>query len=339
MTFSPLASPKATREVMERHGITPNKSFGQNFLIDDNIVGRILDLSEAGPNDIVVEIGPGIGTLTSALLENCAGVVAIEKDASLLPVLQDTLGGSWDRLNLVRMDALDVRSVDLAYGRTGEATFIPATPNSKLQGIRRFGATRTISQRLYPGKLIANLPYSVAATIVLDYFQRFEFMESMTVMVQKEVAMRVQAQPGSKDYGAYTVKLSLYADAAGSFEVSRNCFLPAPHVDSMVIRLDRKAAEKHGEMFKQNGAEDSKALIRAACMMADAAFASRRKTIANSMRAYFASRLNADDAFDPSRVPELLEAARIDPQVRGEKLAVDQFLRLAEAFLVIDPHA
>ena len=303
---------------MERHGIAPTKALGQNFLVDDNVVGRILELSEASADDIVVEVGPGIGTLTSALLSRCSGVVAIERDRNLPPVLRDTLGGSWDSLNLVEMDALDVEAVDLACGRRNDVTFVPKDLDARLSAPRFVSTTRTVSQRLYPNKLISNLPYSVAATIVLDYFQRFGFIDSMTVMVQKEVARRMQAEAGSKDYGAYTVKLALHARPMGSFDVSRNCFMPAPHVDSTVIRLDRIDAEG-------SSSDDGEA----ASLMADAAFASRRKTIANSMKAFFSGR----GELDVADVPKLLEMAGIDPSVRGERLSVDDYRTLGRAFV------
>lgn len=291
--YSPLASPRATRHVLEQHGLMPKKAFGQNFLIDDNVVGRILELAALSPDDLVVEVGPGIGTLTSALLSVCAGVVAIERDASLVPVLADTLAHDADRLRLVQKDALAVERVDVAFGshETGH---------------------------LFPHALISNLPYAVAATIVLDYFQRFDFLTSMTVMVQKEVAQRMAAQAGTKNYGAYTVKLSLYAHVVGSFDVPRSCFLPAPHVDSTVIRLDRRDSYV---------AHDDAALTEAACLMADAAFFARRKTIANSCKRFFAGRSELDEG----RIGDVLAAAGVDPACRGESLSTDDFVALGRA--------
>lgn len=305
MTFSPLATPAATREVLARHGHSPRKSLGQNFLIDDNVVGRILELSDLRSDDLVLEVGPGIGTLTAALLQNCAGVVAIERDPSLPEVLADTLADSWDRLSLVKKDALDVTRDDLMWRSASRVACDGVAPDSAFHA------------PVLPSKLVANLPYAVAATVVLGFFQQFEFLESMTVMVQKEVAQRMQATPGSKNYGAYSVKLSLYADSVGSFAVSPGCFLPAPHVDSAVIRLNRIDRQMPSE------------LVRAACIMADAAFFARRKTISNSFKQFFAGRAD----LSAERIPDLLAEASIDAGVRGEVLEQRDFIALAHAFM------
>lgn len=285
-----LASPAKTREVLEAHGISPRKSLGQNFLIDDNVIGKILELADLSRDDIVLEIGPGIGTLTCALLDSCAGVLAVERDTTLPAVLRETLSFQWDRLSLVQKDALDIEQVDLAYGSTETG-------------------------RLFPTKLVSNLPYSVAATVVLDYFKKFESLDSMTVMVQKEVADRMQATPGSKDYGAYTIKLSMYADYVDSFNVAPSCFIPAPHVDSTVIKLKRKPSTVDA------------AIVDKACLLADAAFFARRKTIANSMKQFFSGR----DEIDVATIPSILKAAGIDPSVRGETLWPETFISIAQS--------
>ena len=174
---------------------------------------------------------------------------------------------------------------------------------------------------LVPNKLVSNLPYAVAATVVLDYFQRLAFLESATVMVQKEVADRMTARPGSKAYGAYTVKLSLFAEPAGRFPVAPGNFFPPPHVNSTVIRLDRATARD------DDGEPLSAEVLHAACTMADAAFATRRKTIANSCKTHFANRPEAQAA-----IPDLLAEAGIDPRRRGETLDRAEFIRLGKAF-------
>ena len=182
------------------------------------------------------------------------------------------------------------------------------------------------SLRAFPNKFVANLPYAVAATLVLDFFQKFSQLESATVMVQKEVADRMCAEPGSKNYGAYTVKLRLYAEPAGRFLVSPNNFFPPPHVDSSVLRLNRRP------VFDAGGEPLDDALLKATCVMADAAFASRRKTISNSFKTYFASGGNAGKAFIGC-IPDLLDECGIDAKRRGETLSLDEFIALGKAYL------
>lgn len=288
---SPLATPSATRAVLEKFGLAPKKAFGQNFLVNDAVVARILELADVTPQDTVLEVGPGIGTLTHTLLGVAGFVISVERDESLEEVLAYTLAEAQHRFRLVQKDALDLKQADLDGHE--------------------------------PNKLVANLPYAVAATIVLDYLQRFRNLQSATVMVQREVAERMAAKPGTKDYGAYTVKLSLLAKPAGSFAVSRNDFMPPPHVDSTVIRLDRRV---------DLPAWADEAVVQAAALMADAAFASRRKTIANSCKAYFASR-GASGARIMEELPHILEAAGIDPRTRGEALTTDQYLTLGRALV------
>jgi 16S rRNA (adenine1518-N6/adenine1519-N6)-dimethyltransferase len=162
-------------------------------------------------------------------------------------------------------------------------------------------------------KLIANLPYAVAATIVLDYFEKLPSLQSATIMVQKEVADRMAAQPGTKEYGAYTIKLALFAQPTASFSVSRTNFLPPPRVDSTVIRLDRHENQP------------SPQLVTATFTVIEAAFAERRKTIRNSMRSYFSAQKR-----DPEQVDALLEVVGILPTVRGETLTAKEFLALGE---------
>lgn len=286
--LSPLASPTATREVLEAHGLATKHALGQNFLVNDHILRKIIDLAEVGPADTVLEVGPGIGTLTIALLKHAGSVIAIERDADLPAVLTETLAPWQERFALIERDALDVRASDLSEA---------------------------------PDKLVANLPYAVAATVVLDYFQRFASIGSATVMVQKEVADRMAAKPGTKDYGAYTLKLSLYARPAGRFPVGPNNFFPPPRVDSAVIRLDRVQPRD------AEGMPLSSDQVERACMWADAAFTNRRKTIMNSCKAYFASR-GAEGATIVSELPAILEAADIDPRRRGETLSTEDLIRL-----------
>lgn len=287
---------------MEAHDLTAKYSFGQNFLVNDDVVRRILELSGVGGGDGVLEVGPGVGTLTAALLQRAAYVVAVERDGDLPPVLADTLYPWRKRFFLVEKDALDLEAADVAK------------------------AVEALGNRALPSKLISNLPYAVAATVVLDYFQRFSSLQSATVMVQREVADRMAASPGSKTYGAYTVKLGLFAQPAGRFAVGPGNFYPPPRVDSAVIRLDRIVVQG------PDGAPASPQLLRAACTMADAAFANRRKTLANSCKAYFASTPEVQ-----LLLPTIFDCAAIDPRLRGEALTQQQFLALGQALLELMP--
>ena len=289
MSHSELASPRATREVLERFGHSPKHRLGQNFLVDDNVVGKILALAGLGEDEAeapcVLEIGPGIGTLTVALLKT-ARVVAVERDPDLPRVLAETTARDSERFALVQADALKVSRADIE------------------------SACARLSVPL-PRLLVSNLPYQVAATVILDWFERFEFLDAMVVMVQAEVADRISAEVGSRDYGAYTVKLRLHAQVTGRFEVPHACFMPAPHVESAVIRLERRPPLGPPE------------LLGAACAAADAAFAQRRKNIRNSMR----SRLDA------GAVDAVLAACGIAPTVRGEALAPERYLQIGRALL------
>ncbi|MCI9627724.1 MAG: 16S rRNA (adenine(1518)-N(6)/adenine(1519)-N(6))-dimethyltransferase RsmA [Eggerthellaceae bacterium] len=291
---SDLASPSATRAILDRFDLAPKKSFGQNFLVNDDVIRKILELSGVSFDDAVLEVGPGIGTLTNALLKHVRAVVAVERDADLPFVLAHTLQKWEDRFHLVKKDALDLKVDDMGD--------------------------------LRPNLFVANLPYSVAATLVLDYFWRFPFIDSATVMVQREVAERMMAKPGTKNYGAYTVKLSMIAEPVGHFIVKPDSFMPRPHVDSAVIRLNRIASIDD---------EHDKEVVNIASIMAEAAFASRRKTISNSMRTY----LSGGDVVRGrilAVLDELFGAAGIDPQIRGERLAKQDYLALATAFLERD---
>ena len=341
--LSPLATPAATRDVLEEHGLSTKHALGQNFLVNDAILQKIVELAQLDAFDDVLEVGPGIGTLTIALLK-CAGrVVSVERDADLPAVLEDTLEPWADRFALISKDALELTEEEVhlalakcAVSNEGEgrasrsdsprcAAELRAehTPHAQA-GLEAHGVDG--DPRTFPNKFAANLPYAVAATLVLDFFQKFSQLESATVMVQKEVADRMCAEPGSKNYGAYTVKLRLYAEPAGRFLVSPNNFFPPPHVDSSVLRLDRRP------VYDADGAPLDDALLKATCVMAEAAFASRRKTISNSFKTYFASRGNAGKAFI-GRIPDLLDECGIDAKRRGETLSLDEFIALGKAYL------
>lgn len=301
--MSPLSSVGAARAVLEAHGLAAKYTLGQNFLVNDDILRKIIELAQVGPADVVLEVGPGLGTLTIPLLRHAARVVSVERDPDLPAVLEETLAPWQEGFSLIPKDALDLTADDLRA-----AGCAPGEP----------GGT--------PTKLVANLPYAVAATVVLDFFERFASIQSATVMVQREVADRMAARPGTKSYGAYTVKLGLYAQPAGRFSVGPGNFFPPPRVESAVIRLDRRVpAGESGDSLAPRE-------VRAACAMADAAFASRRKTLANSAKTWFAGR-GAAPADVVAALAEVWKAADIDPARRGETLDQAEFVRLGLALL------
>lgn len=279
MTTSPLASASATRDLLEEFGLATKHRLGQNFLIDNHVIERICELSELVGTEQVLEVGPGIGTLTLALLQEAAGVVSIEADPELAPVLT-AHADDHDNFAFIMGDALKV------------------TPAAIEQAA---GAV--------PEVFVANLPYNVAATIILQFFETMPHLRRAVVMVQKEVADRIAAVPGNRTYGGYTAKLGLYAEVTGRFEVPPRCFMPAPHVDSAVVRIDRVA----GPSANVDNAEVARVI--------DAAFAQRRKTIRNSMGA---------NGFDKAALDAAFAAAGIAPTARAETLACADFVRLTE---------
>ena len=300
--LSPLSTPSATRAVLEAHGIGTKYTLGQNFLVNDDVLKKIIVLAEVGEADRILEVGPGIGTLTIALLKHAASVVAIERDPDLPAVLADTLHPWRDKFALIEKDALDVTGDDIvaAMAGIGADTGCLDRASSAANETAQWAVSQSedcLSESRYrvavpqeeprlslPNKLVANLPYAVAATVVLDYFENFPFLDSATVMVQKEVADRMAAAVGTKNYGAYTVKLGLHAEPAGRFPVGPGNFFPPPRVDSAVIRLNRRVP------LMADGAPATPEVIAAAALVADAAFANRRKTIANSCKTYFSGR-------------------------------------------------
>lgn len=301
--LSSLAAVGATREVLQAHGLATKHALGQNFLVNDDIIKKIVALAALEGTDFVLEVGPGIGTLTEALLK-CAGAVAsVERDRDLPAVLEGTLAPWASRFALMQKDALDLQLSDIEAARASIAW----------------------AGRALPNKFVSNLPYAVAATIILDFFQRFESLESATVMVQREVGERIMAVPGTKNYGAYTVKLGMFARPVDKFAVSPGNFFPPPHVESMVLRLDRATP------VDETGVLLSPEEISAACTMADAAFASRRKTIANSCKTYFSGK----DASVAQALPQMFEQCGIAASRRGETLTQAEFIRLGRALLAL----
>lgn len=293
-----LANPRETRAVLDRFGLSAKYRLGQNFLVNDGVIQRILDLAELGPSDVVFEVGPGIGTLTVALLARTGAVVSVEADRDLPPVLAETCAQDSDHFALVEGDALKVGEKDLEVA---------------LEGLGVRGAP------MLPNKFVSNLPYQVAATLVLRVLETMPSVEREVVMVQAEVADRIAAAPGGKEYGAYTAKLALFGKVTGRFEVGPQNFMPAPHVNSAVVRIDRSAA-----LDPRTGKPLLPADLEWTTHVIDAAFAQRRKTIRNSMS-------GGSAGFDKAVLDEAFARANIDPRIRAEKLSCEDYVRLAIA--------
>ena len=297
-----LANQRATKETLERFGLATKYRLGQNFLVQDHIIEKIVQLAEVQPTDVVVEVGPGLGTLTVALLDNARAVCSLEADSELEQVLALTCKEPHpDSFALVMGDALAITPQKLAEAY------------NTLPTVAHDAATSAPM----PTKFVSNLPYQVAATLILKFFQELPSLERAVVMVQAEVADRISAKPSTKAYGAYTAKLSLFAQVTGRFEVGPGNFMPPPRVNSAVVRLDRTQA-RNPVSSKLLSEEEPLHTMR----VIDAAFAQRRKTIRNSMSA---------SGFDKDKLDQAFLATGIAPTVRAEVLTSQDFICLAAA--------
>ena len=297
-----LANQRATKETLERFGLATKYRLGQNFLVQDHVIEKIVQLAEVQPTDVVVEVGPGLGTLTVALLDNARAVCSLEADSELKQVLALTCKEPHpDSFALVMGDALAITPQKLAEAY------------STLPTVAHDAATSAPM----PTKFVSNLPYQVAATLILKFFQELPSLERAVVMVQAEVADRIAAKPSTKAYGAYTAKLSLFAQVTGRFEVGPGNFMPPPRVNSAVVRLDRTQA-RNPVTSKLLSKEE---LLHTMSVI-DAAFAQRRKTIRNSMSA---------SGFDKDKLDQAFLATGIVPTVRAEVLTSQDFICLAAA--------
>ncbi|MGO0574831.1 16S rRNA (adenine(1518)-N(6)/adenine(1519)-N(6))-dimethyltransferase RsmA [Ornithinimicrobium panacihumi] len=275
-----LLGPAQIRDLAARLGIRPTKQWGQNFVIDKGTVRRIVRAAEVGPEDVVLEVGPGLGSLTLALLPQVRHVTAVEIDPTLagqLPTTVQTLAPELsERLTVLHTDALRVTEL----------------PDPR------------------PTALVANLPYNVAVPVVLHLLATVPTIEKVLVMVQLEVAERLAAGPGSKVYGVPSVKADWYAEVSGAGRIGRNVFWPAPNVDSGLVRMVRReppaTTATREEVFA----------------VVDAAFAQRRKTLRAALAGW---------AGGAARAEEILRAAGVDPQARGEVLTVLDYARIADA--------
>ena len=297
-----LANQRATKETLERFGLATKYRLGQNFLVQDHVIEKIVQLAEVQPTDVIVEVGPGLGTLTVALLDRARAVCSLEADSELEQVLAVTCKEPHpDSFALVMGDALAITPQKLSEAYST----LPAITQSAAPSVPM------------PTKFVSNLPYQVAATLILKFFQELPSLERAVVMVQAEVADRISAKPSTKAYGAYTAKLSLFAQVTGRFEVGPGNFMPPPRVNSAVVRLDRTQA-RNPVTSKLLSEEE----LLHTMNVIDAAFAQRRKTIRNSMSA---------SGFDKDKLDQAFLATGIAPTARAEVLTSQDFICLAAA--------
>ena len=282
-----LGNSKNTIEILNQYKFVFQKKFGQNFLIDEHVLGKIIRSAEITEDDFVVEIGPGIGTLTQYLAASAREVAAIEIDDALIPILEDTLS-TYDNVTVIHEDVLKVDLCKLAEEKNGGK----------------------------PIKVVANLPYYITTPIIMGLFENHVPVESITIMVQKEVADRMKTGPGSKDYGALSLAVQYYAKPELVANVPPNCFMPRPRVGSAVIRLTR-----HTEAPVE--AEDEKLMFQ----IIRASFNQRRKTLVNGLG-------NAPELHIPKEMTtEVLDEMGLSASVRGEALTLEQFAELSNRIL------
>lgn len=278
-----LGNGKKTAEIIEKYRFSFQKKFGQNFLIDSNILEKIVDSAELTEQDCVLEIGPGIGTMTQYLAEQAREVIAVEIDKNLIPILEETLG-DYDNVTVINEDILKVDINRIVQERNGGR----------------------------PIKVVANLPYYITTPIIMALFEKHIPLQSITIMVQKEVADRMQVGPGTKDYGALSLAVQYYSKPEIVARVPASCFMPRPNVDSTVIRLERydePPVEVADESYLF-------AVIRAS-------FNQRRKTLVNGLT-------NAGNlGVSRPDVEKVLAEMEFSPTVRGETLTLEQFAELS----------
>ena len=279
-----LGIPRNTIEILNRYRFVFQKKYGQNFLIDTHVLDKIVRAAEITKEDLVIEIGPGIGTLTQYLCESAREVIAIEIDKNLIPILEDTLS-DYKNVTVINEDVLKVDLKRLAEEKNGGR----------------------------PVKIAANLPYYITTPIIMGLFEAHVPASNITVMVQKEVAERMQAVPGSKDYGALSLAVQYYAQAYIAANVPANCFMPRPNVGSAVIRLT-----PHRE--RPVSVRNEKLLFR----LIRASFNQRRKTLVNGLSNSPESRLPKE------MISEAVRRIGLEETVRGETLTLEQFARLAD---------
>jgi len=276
---------KETRFIMDKYGIKANKSLGQNFLIDENIVNGIIETSDINECDLVIEIGPGLGTLTSKLLEKAGKVIAIELDKKVLNILNERFL-LYKNFELINDDVLNVNLNELI--------------------------NKNLTEKITKCKVVANLPYYITTPIIMKLLEEKLKLESITVMVQKEVAERLTATPGQKEAGSITYSIYYYTEPSIVLNVPRNCFIPSPEVDSSVISLKLLSSPR----VKISNEKLFFDIIRAS-------FSQKRKTLINTL-------VNNKIIDNKENAEKILNALCIDTQIRGEKLTLQDFANLSE---------
>mgnify|MGYP002765801098 FL=1 len=281
-----LSNPTNTLAVINKHEFAFQKKFGQNFLIDEGIVNKIVREAGVTKDDFVLEIGPGIGTMTQLLCEQAGGVAAVEIDTNLIPILKETLA-EYDNVTIINEDILKVDIKKLAEEKNGGK----------------------------PIKVVANLPYYITTPIIMGLFESNVPIDSITVMVQKEVADRMQVGPGTKDYGALSLAVQYYSKPQVVINVPPECFIPRPNVGSAVIRLTR---------YKEPpvNVKDEKLMFK----VIRASFNQRRKTLANGLN-------NSPEInFSKEEITAAIESLHKGPSIRGEALTLSEFAALSDYF-------
>lgn len=289
MTNNPdIASPARTQAILNRYHLSAKKSLGQNFLTDLNVLNNIVKAANLNNEDNVIEIGPGIGGLTEYLARSAKRVLAFEIDQNLLPVLDDTLS-PYNNVKIINEDILHANLPKIIKDDFNDE---------------------------HPIKVVANLPYYITTPIILDLLKGNAEFDNITVMMQKEVAQRLVADPGSRDYGSLSVIIQYMNNVEIAFEVSHKSFIPAPNVDSAIVTLAKKESIEN-EVFD----------VKSFSSFVRACFAHRRKTFWNNMQGLFGKESDTKE-----QVQAVLDNLNIKPGIRPEKISVDQYVEMANAF-------
>lgn len=272
-----------TKKIVKKYGFSFKKNFGQNFLVDERVLGKIVSSAEISKDDVVIEVGPGIGTLTQALAKEAYKVVAVEIDTTLVPILGELLS-DFDNIEIINEDILkvDVNAIAEKY------------PDKKI-------------------KMVANLPYYITTPIIMNVLENHIPVESITVMIQKEVAYRMKAQPSTKDYGSLSLAVQYYCEPYLVANVPQNCFMPRPNVDSAVIKLtvmDKPKVQVNNEKFMFE--------------FIKAAFSQRRKTLVNCIFSSGLLTLSKDE------IGKMLNGLGYDERVRGESLTLEDYGKITD---------
>lgn len=276
------------KEILDKHNFRFKKKYGQNFITDHGILNKIVNIAEITPDDVVVEIGPGAGTLTKTIARKAGMVIAIEIDKDLIPILNENLSGI-ENIKVIEGDALKLNLDQVVEDTTGTKK---------------------------PYKIVANLPYYITSPLVMHFLESGFCIKRIVIMVQKEVAERFNAKPGTKDYGALTVSINFYTKTKIAFYVSKNVFTPRPEVDSAVVDLEIREEPP----YQVHNIDILKKLVKAA-------FNQRRKTLINALKVL---------DIDKEKISKVLHKCNINPKRRGETLTLEEFVKVANGLSEID---